>query len=129
MHEINLVVGTVFTVKFPCFIGSWKKPKYSHDATVKCVVLKESYGIKTAQHTFRLEVVETDDSGYPVGHVFSKMGRNLYPNILEVHQQPSDYEERAEEKRERGNGAKFGRKMNRLLDSNPIEYERIMQSI
>ncbi len=129
MCERNLVTGTVFTVKFPCFIGSWKNPKYSHDVTVKCVVLKESYGIKTAQHTFRLQVIQTDDSSYPVGHVFSKMGRNLYPNILEVHSQPNDYNERATEKRERGNGAKFGRKMHRLLDLNPMEYERIMQRI
>ena len=129
MLERNLVTGTVFTVKFPCFTGSWKKPKYSHDATIKCRVVKESYGVQTAQHTFQLEVIETDDSDYPVGRTFKKMGRNLYPNIVEIHSQPDNYETVAEEKRERGHGAKFGLKMSKLLDRNPLEYERIMQSM
>jgi hypothetical protein len=54
------------------FTGSFRKPRFSHNETVRGTIVKESYGIKTGQHTFT--ILKTD------GEKLLIKGRNLYRN-------------------------------------------------
>ena len=60
------------------FTGSIKKPKFSHRATIKALVLSESYGVKKQQHTFRLRVIECSSNDYKKGDEIHIKGRNIY---------------------------------------------------
>jgi len=65
------------------FVGSYKKPKFSHSAVLSVKVLKHSYGALKGQHTFTVEVLECDTDDHKVGEIFCIKGRNLYKNIIE----------------------------------------------
>ena len=102
---MNLVKGTVFSANFDIF-GSYnprtRKAKYLGSVLVKAKIINESYGLTTAQHTFTFEVLESSDkSEFQIGKKYKKKGRNIYPCLSEIHEQPANYDELANEKIER----------------------------
>jgi len=95
---MNLVTGTIFNGTFPVFTGSHRNARFSHEVSVKGVIVKDSYGAATGQHTFQFEILESSHpSDFAVGTVYRKMGRNMYPNVTRC-ERPADYIEQAERK-------------------------------
>lgn len=68
----DVVVGDVVSFERAVFVGSFKKPKFSHNETITGKVVKDSYGADKQQHTFTLELVD--------GKKTLIKGRNLYRN-------------------------------------------------
>jgi hypothetical protein len=97
---MNLTRDCVIEFTEAVFVGKYPKAKYSHDRTIKALIIKESYGVKKGQHTFSLKVLEADDSDIIVGSIIRRKGRNVYPNckLLET---PENYKELQEEKQKR----------------------------
>lgn len=100
----DCVAGDKIKFARAVFTGPFRKPKFSHFEELKGEILKESYGAKTAQHTFTVLL----DSGETI----RIKGRNLYS--CEVYRQKWEDEskrnEAAKEKHERGIKAKRVRK-------------------
>ena len=84
------------------FSGTYKRPKFEGYELVEAVIIKESYGKQSGQHTFTLQ----DSSG----NTFLIKGRNLYRNGL--WRKPWDDENArklvAEEKHKRGKISRLG---------------------
>lgn len=66
----DVVKGDHIRFSKAVFLGSFKKPKFSHYQTITAQVIKESYGSQKQQHTFTLL---TDN-----GETMLIKGRNLY---------------------------------------------------
>lgn len=107
--ETNIVTGTIFSFEEAVFTGTYPKSKFSHNANHTVKVLKESYGGKRGQHSFTLEVIESDEKR--TGEIFRKMGRNIYPT-MKVLKQPENYLQLAESKRKRAEDAKYNKYLN-----------------
>lgn len=101
------------------FTGNYPNAKFSHDRTIVGLILKESYGAKTAQHTFTILVESSDDNSISIGDKIRRKGRNVYPKC-KVLEYPLDHSELAEDKHERAKTAKGSIKMNR--DFNNGDY-------
>jgi len=83
----NVVVGDSILFKDEVYAGSFKKPIFAGTRWISGTVIKESYGEKTAQHTFTIEI--TGCVGVNADEVLSKKslmrkGRNLYKECYEV---------------------------------------------
>ena len=68
----DCVVGDSVEFERAVFVGSWKKPRFSHNETIRGKVVSENYGSQKQQHTF---TVLLDD-----GKKMLIKGRNLYAN-------------------------------------------------
>ena len=61
------------------FGGSHRRPKYLGTRRIVAVILKDSYGTARQQHTFTIEVVESDGfRPLPPDTKTTRKGRNLY---------------------------------------------------
>lgn len=80
----DIGVGSVGILKLPVFIGSYKKPKYSHDEYYKVKVIADNYA-DNQTHRFTVEVLEVlEGTSKKVGSKFWKQGRNFYDNYSEI---------------------------------------------
>ena len=82
------------------FYGKYPRAKFSHERTIKGLIVKESYGQKSGQHTFTIEVDECDDGEYGSGDKIRRKGRNVYKDC-KVLEYPSDHAELADDKHKR----------------------------
>lgn len=78
--------GCVVTFDKAYFEGSHRKPKFRGKARIKALVVSDSYGMKTGQHTFTLkvlDVLETDlEDCHKSGDRILIKGRNLYKAVV-----------------------------------------------
>lgn len=108
---MNLVTGMKIKFTESVFIGSWKKPKFSHERTIVGTITTDSYGEKTGQHTFTILVENCADYGIFEGDKIRRKGRNVYPKC-KVLANPIDIKTIEREKgvrRDKKNEAKRGR--------------------
>lgn len=112
---MNLTKDCIIEFTEAVFTGNYPRSKYSHDRKIKGKIIKESYGAKTGQHTFTIEVEICDDNSIYKGDTIRRKGRNVYPkcNIIEY---PTEYKELCKEKNERGKQAKESAKDFRLME-------------
>lgn len=97
------------------FTGTYPKAKYSHDRTFIGIIVKDSYGAKTGQHTFTIEIESCDDNSYSPGEKIMRKGRNVYPRCT-VLEYPDNHSELAEEKHERASAKKGSLKRQKAFD-------------
>ena len=77
----SLVLGDIVEWTEAVFSGSWRRPTYVGDRSVRGRIVSESYG-STGQHTFTIEV-HTSEGEDPIdpGKKIRRKGRNLYKNV------------------------------------------------
>ena len=105
---MNITKGMTIEYTEPVFTGRYPNGKFSHNRKVNAQVLKDSYGQKTGQHTFTLQVISSDD-GELDNEVIRRKGRKVYKDCRVI-DYPDDYKQLAEEKDKRREAAK-GRKI------------------
>jgi hypothetical protein len=77
----DVVIGDTIEFTEAVFGGSYRKPTFLGERTVRAHVTKDSYGAGKQQHTFSMEVIDSD--GYdalPTGKKIRRKGRNVYRN-------------------------------------------------
>ena len=107
---MNLTIGTIIKFTEAVFTGIYPKAKYSHDRTITGTIIKDSYGSKTGQHTFTIEVTECDDESYSYLEKIKRKGRNVYKKC-QVISYPQNHQELAEDKHKRKKSNVDSRKM------------------
>lgn len=61
------------------FGGSFRKPKYLGERRVAAIIVADSYGAAKQQHTFTLEVIDSDGvEPLAAGVKTTRKGRNVY---------------------------------------------------
>ncbi|MCB9993137.1 MAG: hypothetical protein H6873_05720 [Hyphomicrobiaceae bacterium] len=73
--------GDVILFTEAAFGGSFRKPKFMGERRIAARIVKDSYGSAKQQHTFILEVIESE--GYDAlaaGTTTTRKGRNIYRN-------------------------------------------------
>jgi hypothetical protein len=116
---MDLTKGCLIKFTESVFFGTYPKSKYSHDRTIIGLILKESYGVKTGQHSFTIEVEDCDDGEFSKGQKIIRKGRNVYKKCT-ILSYPENYDELADEKHKRADSVKGSIKMNR--DFNRGDY-------
>ena len=104
----SIVVGDRIKWTETVWGGGHRRPRAMGKRTIVAVVLRESYGAKTGQHTFSLDVWGGSGLDAPrPGAKIRRKGRSLYrDDHLEILDRADNYVERMEEKHERGAHAK-----------------------
>ena len=77
----DAVTGDTILFTEAVFGGSYRKPKFLGDRRIAARIVGDSYGAEKQQHTFRLEIIDSD--GYdplPAGAHTTRKGRNVYRN-------------------------------------------------
>lgn len=82
------------------FIGKYPRANFSHERTIIGTIIKDSYGVKTGQHTFSIEVEHSDDSSIAKGEQIRRKGRNVYP-LCRVLNYPDNHKILADDKHQR----------------------------
>jgi len=77
----DVVTGDQIEFTEAVFGGSHRRPKFMGDRTVRALVVKDSYGADKQQHTFSLEIIDSEgrDALTP-GQKTRRKGRNVYRN-------------------------------------------------
>lgn len=77
----DVVTGDEIEFTEAVFGGSYRKPKFLGERTIRAVVTADSYGEAKQQHTFSLEITGSDghDALKP-GAKTRRKGRNIYRN-------------------------------------------------
>lgn len=121
---MDLTINCIIKFTEAVFIGTYPKAKFSHERTITGKITKDSYGQKTGQHTFSIDVIECDDDNYSCGENIRRKGRNVYRNC-KVIAYPDNHQELADEKHSRSKSKKEGIAMKRAFDKGDHEvYER-----
>lgn len=108
----DIVTGDQITYTESVFGGSYRKPKYLGERTIRGEVTRDSYGAAKQQHTFTIRVMAS--SGFDaleVGTKILRKARNIYkgdPQRLRWGDE-SERQEAADEKHERGDAARAER--------------------
>lgn len=102
------------------FIGNYPKAKFSHERTIEGIIVKDSYGSKTGQHTFTIKVLDCDDDSLSQGQLVRRKGRNVYRNCV-VLEYPENHKDLAEDKHERSDAVKGSIAMNRAFEKGDYE--------
>jgi len=97
------------------FEGTYPNVSFSHERTIIGTIIKDSYGSKTGQHTFTIEVSECDDDSYPKGEKIRRKGRNVYKDC-KVLKYPENHKELADDKHERSKSTKGSIAMNKAFN-------------
>jgi hypothetical protein len=102
------------------FGGSYRRPSHLGDRRIIAKVVKDSYGADKQQHTFSLEVINSD--GYdPIeaGTKTRRKGRNVYRNgIMRMAWENENARQAAlDEKHGRGRIAREARDMRRAVEA------------
>lgn len=101
--------GDVILFSEAVFGGSFRKPKFLGERRIAARIVKDSYGGAKQQHTFSIEVIESD--GYdalPSGTKTTRKGRNVYRNGTMRRAWASEAERKiaVDEKHQRGDAAR-----------------------
>jgi hypothetical protein len=86
----DIAAGAVVIFRQSVFSGGSfgryrRKPKFVGYRWVKGLVIRESYGAEKQQHTFTIEVIESDGCDpHAKSHVMRIKGRNLYECAYEL---------------------------------------------
>ena len=111
MSSNNLTSGCKVRFTEPVFSGSYRNATCIGERTIIGTITAESYGQKTGQHTFTIEVESATgkdaESVLEKGKIRRK-GRNLYRDC-ETLLTPADYQEQLTNKYARANAFNFGR--------------------
>ena len=90
------------TVFSPCWRNGRRSGVPIGERTIVCDVVRESYGEKTAQHTFTLCVAHSTGKDAPKrGSTIRRKGRTIYRDFRIISRAP-DYIDRARSKHARG---------------------------
>ena len=105
----DVCVGDQVRFERACFVGSYRKPKFSHHELITGLVVADSYGVDKQQHTFTL--VQDDGSKTMI------KGRNLYANGVWRKLWPDESARHSalEEKHRRGDIARAYRELRKTL--------------
>jgi hypothetical protein len=77
----NIVTGDLILFEESVYSGSYSKPKWIGTRWIKAFVKKDSYGSKCGQHTFTLDIIESEGiESENIGNTLLRKGRNLYKN-------------------------------------------------
>jgi len=98
--DTDATAGDIILFTEAVFEGYYPKSTYEGDRRILAKVLKESYGKLKGQHTFSLEVLDSD--GYdplPKGTKIRRLGRNVYRK--DFYMLPLATQEQREEKHQR----------------------------
>ena len=77
----DVVAGDEIEFTEAVFGGSYRKPRFLGERIVRARVIKESYGTDKQQHTFSLEVIESEGTDpLAAGAKTRRKGRNVYRN-------------------------------------------------
>ena len=88
---MNIVEGTVVSMKFPVYKGNYHSPKFDRTVFIKkAVCVSEAYGDR-AKHWFTFSILESDDVKFTVGKTKRLQGKNAYVYCT-VLEQPDDVE-------------------------------------
>lgn len=74
----DAAVGDIVIFTEPFFEGSYPNSRFSHKDKEMCLIVKDSYGAKRAQHTFTLCILDSEGSTRSKGENFRKKARNIY---------------------------------------------------
>ena len=129
----DVVVGDRILFKEATFTGSYHKPRFAGYRTIAAKVLKDSYGKQRAQHTFTLQVIDSEGTT-PIepGKIIKRKGRNVYKQGTKREPWPNE-DQRAfalDEKHVRGFNAKNDMLFDRYLcyrdcclDPDPLSFD------
>ena len=100
----DLTTGCRIRFSEPVFSGSYRNATYLGDRTITGTITKESYGAKTGQHTFTIDVDTV--TGERAADIQAKgtirrKGRNVYRDC-ETLATPPDYQALRQDKHARG---------------------------
>lgn len=98
------------------FRGSHRSPKFLGERRVAARIIKDSYGADKQQHTFSLEIIESDGvQPLGAGAKTTRKGRNVYRNGAWRQPWPDETLRAAAitEKHARGDGARSARETRR----------------
>ena len=109
----DVCVGDEIVFVEACFVGGWKKPKFSHFEIIQGEIINDSYGADKQQHTFTILKKN--------GEKICRKGRNVY-RYLTLRKNRDDFErsKSLNEKHERGLTARSqrdARKYNELNEA------------
>ncbi|MFQ5534775.1 MAG: hypothetical protein ACE5EM_08140 [Sphingomonadales bacterium] len=108
----DICVGDVIEFTEGVFGGSYRRPKFLGDRTIRARVVKDSYGSARQQHTFTLEIIEsTGLDPLKINTVTRRKGRNVYRNGTRRQPWADEAERQAalDEKHHRGDVARAER--------------------
>lgn len=94
------------------FGGSFRKPKFLGERRVVARIVKDSYGSAKQQHTFTLEVIDSDGvDALIAGAKTTRKGRNIYRNGTTRQPWTDEAEREAalDDKHQRGDNARAAR--------------------
>lgn len=90
----NLAAGVTIAFTDNIWGGNYKRPEFVGSRIVTAKIIRESYGQKTGQHTFSMQVVScVGDQPLSPGAKIRRMGRNVYPTVCIVENDLSDTEQ------------------------------------
>jgi RNase P/RNase MRP subunit p29 len=106
----DAVVGDFVLFKRAVFEGSYRRPVFVENETVRAQIVKDSYGADRQQHTFTLKTAD--------GKTFRVKGRNLYRNGTRRMGWPDESKRQLvqKEKHGRGEAARFKRRLREAGD-------------
>ena len=110
MMNTDLTTGCRIRFTEEVFEGSYSNPRYLGDRTITGTITKDSYGTKTGQHTFTIQVETATGKEADVVQckgTIQRKGRNVYRHC-EVLATPDNYHALREDKHERATVAKRG---------------------
>ena len=104
MAMTDLTTGCKIRFTEPVFSGSYRNATYLGDRTIRGTITKESYGEKTGQHTFTIQVEDVTGERADVVRekgTIRRKGRNVYRDC-ETLSTPDNYETLRQDKHHRG---------------------------
>jgi len=102
---MDLTKGCLIKFSEAVFIGKYPKGKFSYRRSITALIIKDSYGQKRGQHTFTLQVIESDDPSIQNKEFIRRKGRNVYQDC-KVMVYPKQHAVLAKDKHKRAKIAK-----------------------
>ena len=114
-RTLDVARGATVLFKQPVFTGSFRSPKFAGNRYVHGSIVADSYGAKTGQHTFTIEIIASEGvDALTQGDKLRIKGRNLYANCRTIERAP---EKNYEEKHARGDAARAKKLARRLAEA------------
>jgi hypothetical protein len=100
----DLTTGCKICFTEPVFSGNYRNATYLGDRTITGTITKESYGAKSGQHTFTIQIEDVTGEQADVVRekgTIRRKGRNVYRDC-ETLSTPDNYETLRQDKHQRG---------------------------
>ena len=100
----DLTAGCKICFTEPVFSGSYRNATYLGDRTITGTITKESYGAKSGQHTFTIQIEDVTGEQADVVRekgTIRRKGRNVYRDCLTL-STPDNYQALRQDKHQRG---------------------------